>query len=220
MDGSGADGRAVRTIVFLHGIGVGPECWRAQIAALPDGKVGLAPPLPGLTGTTGPFTLGGSAADLVTLLDGEGIDRAHVCGLSLGAMVATRFAIDYPERCASLVLSGGQDRPSPALMRLQNAVFGLMPERMAAPPGMTKAGMLSVLREVSRIDFRPELAVITARTLVLCGARDRANLPAARRLAAAIPDAELRIVPGAGHEANTRAPEAFNRELETFYAGI
>lgn len=36
-------------------------------------------------------------------------------------------------------------------MRLQNAAVGLVPEWVVAP-----SGMLSVLREVSRIDFRSE----------------------------------------------------------------
>lgn len=41
--------------------------------------------------------------DLAALLDGLGIERAAVCGLSLGGAVAINFALHFPERCAALV---------------------------------------------------------------------------------------------------------------------
>ena len=56
----------------------------------------------------------------------------------------------------------------------------------------------------------------TARTLVLCGSRDRVNLPAARRLAAEIPHARLLVVSGAGHEWNARDPARFTAVLGEF----
>ena len=54
-----------------------------------------------------------TASDAVlTDLQDRGIDRMHLCGLSLGAMIATRFAIDHPQRVASLILSGSQVHPN------------------------------------------------------------------------------------------------------------
>ena len=44
------------------------------------------------------------AADVVAVLDGAVIRRAHVMGASLGGMVAQELAIDHPERVNSLVL--------------------------------------------------------------------------------------------------------------------
>lgn len=44
------------------------------------------------------------ADDLVALLDHLGLRRAVVGGVSTGCGVATAFALDYPERCAGLVL--------------------------------------------------------------------------------------------------------------------
>ena len=54
-------------------------------------------------------------------------------------------------------------------------------------------------------------------TLVLCGSRDIANLAPARELAATIPNAELRIVRGAGHPWNQQEPELFSRTIAEFY---
>ena len=132
-------------------------------------------------------------------------------------MVTTRFAIDYPDRVTSLVLAGSQVRPSPALMKVQNAIMRLLPTRVVAQPGMSKQRMLAVLRAVGETDFRGELARINVPTLVFCGEKDRANIPAARELAAGISGAELQIVPGAGHEWNVQQPKEFSRRLNRFF---
>ncbi|WFP16570.1 alpha/beta fold hydrolase [Citricoccus muralis] len=207
-----------QTVVFLHGIGAGPGSWNTQIAALPDGFTGFAPRIAGLADADGEgFSLTAAAAAVRNELDRRSVGRAHLCGLSLGGMVATRFAIDYPERIASLVLSGSQVHPNPTLMKVQNAVMRVLPARLVAQPGLSKQQMLAVLRAVGETDFRAELSRIAAPTLVLCGLRDRPNLPAARELAGGIAASELQLVPGAGHEWNLHQPEEFNRRLRAFY---
>ncbi|WP_200328949.1 alpha/beta fold hydrolase [Leucobacter sp. L43] len=208
-----------QSVLFLHGIGAGPESWDAQIDALPSEFSGFAPRVAGLTGDgSADFSLTDAAGDVAAELDRRGIERAHICGLSLGAMIAIRFAIDYPNRVSSLVLSGAQVRPNPALMALQSAIMRVLPSRLVAPPGMSKPRMRAVLRSIARADLREELSRITAPTLVLCGLRDRPNLPAARELAAGITDAKLQLVPDAGHEWNISRPEAFSKRLNAFYA--
>lgn len=208
-------------VVFLHGIGAGPDSWTTQIDSLPGGFIGIAPRIAGLTdGDDEEFTLSTAAAAVREELDRRGVERAHLVGLSLGGMVATRFAIDYPERVASLVLSGSQVHPNPALMRVQNAIMRLLPARVVAQPGMSKQRMLTVLRAVAETDFRSELARLTVPTLVLCGLKDRPNLPAAKELATGITGAELQLVPGAGHEWNIHQPDEFSRRLNAFYLDL
>lgn len=211
-----------QTVVFLHGIGADPDSWNPQIAALPDGFTGIAPHITGLTDTLTDgdgdgFSLAAAAEAVRDDLDRRGIERAHLCGLSLGGMVATRFAIDYPKRVASLVLSGSQVHPNQALMKVQNTIMRVFPARLVARPGMSKRRLLAVLRAVSETDFRGELTQITAPTLVLCGLKDRPNIPAAKDLAAGIAGAELQLVPGAGHEWNIHQPGEFSTRLNAFY---
>lgn len=198
------------TVVFLRGIGAGPDSWDHQIAGLLNGFVGYAPPLPTPSEPERAGSMLQAASDAVlTDLQDRGIDRMHLCGLSLGAVIATRFAIDHPQRVASLILSGSQVHPNAVLVRLQNAAIRVLPSRFMVPKGMSKETMLALLRGIATIDFRPELPKIGAPTLVLCGARDRPNLAAARELAGGIPGAELDIVPNASHEMNTQLPEEF-----------
>ena len=209
---------AAQAVVFLHGIGAGPDSWNTQIAALPEGFTGFAPTIAGLTDAGDhEFSLTAAATAFRDELDRRSIDRAHLCGLSLGGMVATRFAIDYPERVASLVLSGSQVHPNTALMKVQNAIMRILPARVLAQPGMSKQRMLAVLRAVGQTDFRAELAQISAPTLVLCGLKDRPNIPAAKELGAGITGAELQLEPGAAHEWNVQLAEEFSARLNAFY---
>lgn len=50
-----------------------------------------------------PYSLSDMAADAVGLLAKLGLDSVHVCGLSMGAMIAQLMAIEYPDRVASLI---------------------------------------------------------------------------------------------------------------------
>lgn len=49
-----------------------------------------------------PYTLHDMARDTVELLDGLGIERAHIVGASMGGMIAQLIAGDYPQRTLSL----------------------------------------------------------------------------------------------------------------------
>ncbi|MFT4135832.1 alpha/beta fold hydrolase [Microbacterium sp.] len=208
-------------VVFLHGLGTGPSSWASQLASLPPGFAGFVPPIAGLdAGDPTPFTLRRATARLLDELDARGAARVHLCGLSLGAMVATQLAIDHPERVASLVLSGGQVHPPRALMALQSVLLRVLPERIVAPDGTGKERVIAVSREIAGTDFRDRLAAITAPTLVLCGARDVANLRGARALAAGIPNARLHLVTGGGHELNTDKPAEFTGQLLAFLASV
>ena len=50
-----------------------------------------------------PYTLSDMAGDAAKLLDHLGIERAHILGASMGGMIAQTFAIEYPQRTASLI---------------------------------------------------------------------------------------------------------------------
>jgi pimeloyl-ACP methyl ester carboxylesterase len=50
-----------------------------------------------------PYLLSDRAADTVGLMDALDIDKAHICGLSMGGMIAQTIAIEHPHRVISLI---------------------------------------------------------------------------------------------------------------------
>jgi len=71
--------------------------------------------------STGPLeglTMEQMASDALAVLDAEGIERAHVLGISLGGAIAQHVALKAPERIRSLVLAATWCRRNPYLPRL------------------------------------------------------------------------------------------------------
>jgi pimeloyl-ACP methyl ester carboxylesterase len=96
-------------LVLLHGGGLDSACltWAPTWSMLVRDAQVLAPDLPGYGGTplgvTRP-TLAGYRDWLLALLDVVGWDRVAIAGLSLGAGVALRTALDEPGRVEGLAL--------------------------------------------------------------------------------------------------------------------
>ncbi len=72
---------------------------------------------------------------------------------------------------------------------------------------------------IEREGVVPELARITAPTLVMVGEQDVATVPAkAERIHAAIAGSQLVRIPGAGHSSTIEQPERVNAALDAFLA--
>jgi len=85
-----------------------------------------------------PYTLADMAADAIGILDTLGIASAHVCGASMGGMIAQRMAAIAPKRLKSLTLmmtsSGARRLPGPTL-KVRSAMI-------ARPPSQTVEGIV------------------------------------------------------------------------------
>jgi 3-oxoadipate enol-lactonase len=193
---------------------------------------------------TGPYGLERLGRDALTLMDALGIERAHVCGLSLGGLVALWLAIYRPGRVDRLVLANTAARIGTAeswsariaaveaggMAAIHDAVLArfLSAGFREREPGQTRqigvmllatppggyAGACAALRDA---DLRNMVSTIVAPTLVVGGELDEATPPAqAEDLHAAIVTSELMVIPEVAHLSNVEAPDIFNRRLVDF----
>jgi aspartate dehydrogenase len=236
-------------LLLLHGIGSSATSWQ-RIAPLLAGHRVIAPDFPGYGDS--PDAPGMTLDDLVdrvaALIDDEG-GRAHIVGVSFGALVALALARRSPERVRSLVLAdatlgrGGfapeeRDRWLAGRLAFAADLVTRAPERAReiAAPGAADdvvaeiaanmrrarpAGYRAVAQIVASTDARPWLAGIPTPTLVLCGAADAVvGVPLAEAIAADLPDARYAAIPGAGHAPHVEAPAVVAQAIGAFVAGI
>jgi 3-oxoadipate enol-lactonase len=94
-------------VIFIQGANLPMQMWDAQVRYLSAEFQVVRYDVRGFGGSgprdSVPYQ---SHTDLRALLDHLGIERAHLVGLSLGGRIALDFALTYPERVQSLVLSG------------------------------------------------------------------------------------------------------------------
>ncbi len=176
----------------------------------------------------------------LSALDEAGIDRAVVCGLSMGGYVAFELWRRARSRIAGLVLANTRavaDAPEARRSRAAladrlrsegNVLAEEPPPLLAedAPPALAErvraliaeqpaeAIAAASLGMAERPDSTPDLATIDVPTLVITSTHDRLISPeVTSEMAGAIPGARLEVLDGAGHLSNLEAPAAFGRLL-------
>src|SRR5713226_386557 len=100
-------GRRGTPVVLIHGLGSSAETWAALIPMLSKEFLVYAPDLPGFGKT--PLAPEGTNISthvlyLERFLDALGYPRVTLVGNSLGGWIATRFAVEHPERVDRLYL--------------------------------------------------------------------------------------------------------------------
>ena len=233
-------------ILFLHGVGSDKSVWRPQLDHYRGVRPAIAMDYPGY-GESAPqpaATRDDYARAAFALLDALGHDRAHICGLSLGGVVAIAMHSQAPGRCASLVLAdsfavhpdgrGIFDRSIAAssdLRALAEARVDVLIAQPAEPA--IRAEVVETMAAIDPAAYRlaaeavwladqsDRVAAIDVPTLVLCGGLDVVTPPAlSEALAASIVGAELRLIAGAGHLSNIEAPVEFNSAVDNFLARV
>jgi 3-oxoadipate enol-lactonase len=92
-------------LVFIHGLGEVKEGWNNQFEFADQYDL-IIPDLRGHGEhiTTGKISIPHFARDIINLLKELQIESAHICGLSMGGMVAQEIYSQAPEMCRSLML--------------------------------------------------------------------------------------------------------------------
>jgi pimeloyl-ACP methyl ester carboxylesterase len=206
-----------RPLVLLHGLGQSPFVWQDFVSALGAGRPMNAPWMHGLRpkDPVG-FDLSAAAAGVADDLDLQGIRRADFLGLSIGASVALRVAVERPDLVGRLVVAGPLIRPSKGTLRMQKLAMRIVPESKLVDAGVSRPRMLAVFDALKDFDGTQSLRQVQAPTLVVAGAKDRPGVAAAQQLARLVPRAELSVIDGAGAVLNTEVPRELADLTEEF----
>jgi pimeloyl-ACP methyl ester carboxylesterase len=98
-------------LVFVHEFAGDADSWRPQVGFFARRYRALAFNARGYPPSDVPedpaaYSQARAVEDIRGLLDGLGLDRAHVCGLSMGGYATLHFGLAHPERALSLVVAG------------------------------------------------------------------------------------------------------------------
>lgn len=246
--GKAGGGSGDRTpIVFLHGVGSDKSVWRPQLEHFGAERRAVACDYPGY-GDSDPAPEDTSRDDYAAAILGAmralGITRAHICGLSLGGVIAVALHAADPDACASLVLadtfavhpdgdaiyerSVGASEEMRVLAESRVDVLLAQPadpavraQVIATMSAIDPAAYCTGAAAVWLADQRERVHDIRVPVLVLCGAEDRITQPAlSHELARMIPGAQYETVARAGHLSNIERPEEFNALVGGFIRGV
>lgn len=97
-------------LVLLHAFPLSAQMWEAQIEGLGDRARMITIDLRGFGDSDAPddraaYSMGTFAGDIKGVLDGIGIDRAVLCGLSMGGYVCFEFWRTYRDAVVGLILA-------------------------------------------------------------------------------------------------------------------
>jgi 3-oxoadipate enol-lactonase len=181
--------------------------------------------------------------DVLVLLDGLGIKRAHFCGLSMGGMTGMWLACQAPDRIDRLALCNTAARIGPAEIwdkridavragGMASILPGVMerwftapfreqaPDKVEGVAAMLRAtspeGYIAACAAIRDMDQRHSIAAIRAKTLVITGSSDLATPPSdGRYLADCVAGARYVELPAA-HLSNIEAANRFTEALLQF----
>ncbi len=196
----------------------------------------------------GRYTFDLLIADVLALMDGLAIERAHFCGLSMGASTGMGLAQRHPERFGRVILCDSSLRSTAATaaqweeriaLAQQGGMAALVDATLArwVPSGSSTAGSPTVARlrrmflatpvngfvgcaaALADHDFRTGAGGVALPVLLICGEQDSASVAAMTAVRQEmIAGTRYVEIPGGGHISNLDDPVRFTRAVEEFLA--
>lgn len=239
-------------LVLTHGLGGSLAYWDGLSAPLAEHHRVIRWDVRGAGDSDkprGPYSPLQLAADLAALLDALQTDAVHLLGISMGGVIAQRFALDFPQRLRSLILVSTSSEVGPRAVagwqrladlveregfdeRLADASGSFSAAFAAQNPAMVRAfgertllndpaAYAAAARAVSDYNWTHELRSVRAPTLILQGLDDALTPPGGSvKMSRALPCSRLVMIPGAGHNWPLEQPALFLCTVLAFTAGV
>ncbi|MDG5854869.1 alpha/beta fold hydrolase [Clostridium beijerinckii] len=210
-------------LILLHGSGMNSAMWLRDIKEYSKTYRVYAIDMlgePGKSDENRPSLSGSSYAEwLKEVFENLSVERANIIGISLGAWLAIKFSVSYPEMASKLVLlcpSGVGPQKKSFIFKA--IAYGILGEKgldklyykvngnQPIPEEMLKYQKLigksfNYRKETIPVFSDNELKLLTMPTVLFVGAKDIMlhSDKTARRLGNLLPHAQINILPKAGH---------------------
>ena len=203
------------TKIFVHGSGHKATSWEKTISYMTNNEDIVCPNLSSiLEGKEASYeNLYSSFVKYCNEFDGQ----IHLCGLSLGGILALNFALDFPQKVKTLVLIGTPYKVPKVAFSFQNIIFRFLPKSIFETMAFDKKNTFALGDTMKNLDFSDRVKNIKCPTLILCGKKDSANMKSADYLSQSIRSAELKINENTGHVVNEENPKALADILNEYY---
>ena len=204
------------TKIFVHGSGHKATSWKKTISYITNNEDIVCPNLSYiLEGKEASYeNLYSSFVKYCNEIDGQ----IHLCGLSLGGILALNFALDFPQKVKTLVLIGTPYKVPKAAFSFQNIIFRFLPKSIFETMAFDKKDTFALGNTMKNLDFSDKVKNIKCPTLILCGKKDSANIKSAHFLSQNIKGAKLKIIEGTGHVVNEENPKMLANILTEYYS--
>ncbi len=236
-------GEGDRPVVLLHGLFGGPENWREIVENFDDEYRFFALQFPidhGLDRRHTDFNAIDQLTDYVeSFFDELHLDKAVLCGNSLGGLVAVDFCLRHSQRVEKLVLTGSAGlfehalsggkypRAEPEFIRervkeiffdASMATDELVEEvvKVLADRKYVRF-LIRIARATQERNVKDELSQIDLPTLIIWGKDDQITPPfVAQEFSDGIRNSQLVFIDKCGHAPPLERPREFSRILEEF----
>jgi len=229
-------------VVFVHGAGGNSLLWRRTLQGLSGNSKAYAVDLPGHpSGEITCRSVEDYSEALHSFIREQRLERPVVGGHSMGGAIVMTLALTHPEEVGGLILvstgaklgvspqilEGLRDQPMKAIENVitpwsfNSIDLGMGREARTALSVSNLPVFLNDYLACEGFDVRKELPRISAKTLVVCGDKDKMTPPKwSHYLASGIPSSELVFIKDSGHMVPLEKPEAFASIVQSFLSGF
>jgi pimeloyl-ACP methyl ester carboxylesterase len=232
-------------LILIHGQGLDHNMFKKQIEKYTDKGIYLITPDMrghGRSSKVKSLELMDWAEDINDLMYQLGLETANILGVSMGGVIAQKFAVEYPEKVNKLILSDTfaeiksfTEKLAAYSQVIGFTLFRILPKKLRAKivasaykdysaevyeyfKEVTKNadfGQLVLSRKaINKIDLLEELKQLNKSVLVMAG--DEILIKAGQKISSSLPNSKLKIIEGSSDPSNMTKPEEFDKNVLQF----
>ena len=198
--------------ILIHGSGQKAASWTKTVSYMKNSDDILCPELSSLlNGKEASYeNLYSSFTEYCSKIDGQ----IHLCGISLGGILALNYALDFPDKVKTLVLIGTPHKIPKIMFAVQNVIFKFLPSSFFEKTAFDKKDTFALGNSMKNLDFTGKVQSIKCPTMIICGKKDSANVKSAYYFSQNINNTKLEIIGDTGHIVNEESPKTLAKILD------